>query len=143
MEYGFAPHSNSERQSEDIAFDSFYPPLNIAEFADLYGIPADLPDATVTHFVTLAMTRTAIALNAWKTEQQAAGVTIAPAVEYKAAVYTAAKADLLREHISIDRKADAENAATQAAELVEHYEALHSRAIANLMGEQSIGVYLI
>mgnify|MGYP000017619664 CR=1 FL=1 len=144
MEYGFAPHSNSERNGDDIEFvTDFYPPLNVAEFASLYNIAADLPDDTVRHFIRLAMTRTAIALEAWKEDQRAAGVSEAPAEEFKAAVYTAAKADLLREHIAMDRKADAENAATQAEELVAHYEALHTRALANIMGEQSIGVHLI
>lgn len=155
MDYGFAPHKNSSRSAEEIANDGFFPALTLTEFADLYGIPADLQDSTVTHFLMQAMSRTNIALANYKAEKIAEGITnavnasetlggISTAVtHYKAAAYAAAKADLLREHTSIDRKADAENAATNDKTMIDHYEALASRALANLIGQQSIGVHLI
>lgn len=155
MDYGFAPHKNSSRTAIEVGSGDFFPVLTLQEFADLYGIQ-NVPDEVAKHALQLAMDRTHIMLDEWLMQAIKDGAeklsdvldkTVAGEnvlhVQYKRAVYCAAKADLLRDALSMDRKADAENSATSAAELIEHYERLATRAIANLMRMNVIGVHLI
>lgn len=156
MDYGFAPHKNATRPTADIENDGWFPVLQLAEFADIYGIPAELSDAHLEHCLLLAMGRVNQSLAQWKATQVAQGIEKLAEVpagqlggksaavgNYKRAAYSMAKADLLRDAITIDRKADAENAANSAVEMVDFYERQASRALANLQGLGAIGVHMI
>lgn len=156
MDYGFAPHKNATRPTADIENDGWFPVLKLAEFADIYGIAAELSDAQLEHCLLLAMDRANQSLATFKAAQVAQGIErlvdvsagklggkSAAVGNYKRAAYSMAKADLLRESISMDRKADAENAANSAVEMVDFYERQATRALANLQGMGAVGVHLI
>lgn len=156
MDYGFRPHKNSARPDAAIENDGWFPALSLAEFATLYGIPNELDEQQVAHCLLLAMDRANQSLALWKSQKLAEGAATLENVatgqlgsknatkeNYKRAVYAQAKADLLRDAISMDRKTDAENAANSAVDMIDFYERQATRALANIQQLNAVGVHLI
>lgn len=156
MNHGFSANSATVRPSTKISNDGFFTELSIAEFADGYGLPAEMANEIIEQYLLSAMDRVNTALDSFKSESDANGFNkledvlasqlggvSAKVIQYKQAVYSAAKADLLRADISMDRKPNAENKAGTGEELMNHYERQSTRAIANIQGKRLIGVFSI
>jgi len=156
MNHGFSANNDTVRPEAKIANDGFFTDLSIAEFATGYGLPAEMANEIIEQYLLSAMDRINTALESFKKESDANGFNkledvvssnlggiSAKVIQYKQAVYSAAKADLLRADISMDRKPNAENKAGTGEELMNHYERQSTRAIANIQGQRLIGVYSV
>lgn len=153
---GFQPAASAQRSSDEIENESFFPSLNIATFTENYGIPTKLTDDQIKQTVLLSAAQVNLALQTYKANKLANGIASLGEVTtetiggqnlkemfYRQAVYNKAKASLLREMISVDRKPAAESEAETAEQLVAYYESASSRAISNVLDQRGIGVYLI
>lgn len=156
MNHGFSANNDTVRPETAVLNDGFFTDLSIAEFANGYGLPAEMANEVIEQYLLSAMDRINTALDSFKAECDASGFNklddvtssqlgglSAKVIQYKQAVYSAAKADLLRADISMDRKPNAENKAGTGEELMNHYERQSTRAIANIQGKRLIGVYSV
>lgn len=156
MNYGFSANNDTVRPEAKIQNDGFFTELSLSEFANGYGLPAEMANEIIEQYLLSAMDRINTALELFKSESDANGFNkiedvvasqlggiSAKVIQYKQAVYSAAKADLLRADISMDRKPNAENKAGTGEELMNHYERQSTRAIANIQGKRLIGVYSV
>ncbi|CCK75046.1 Phage head completion protein [Oleispira antarctica RB-8] len=156
MNHGFSANSATVRPTEKVLNDGFFTSLSVEEFSSGYGLPAEMTNQVIEQYLLSAMDRINTALQAFKSASDANGFNkledvvssqlggiSAKVIQYKQAVYSAAKADLLRADISMDRKPNAENAANSADEMMSHYERQSTRAIANIQGQRMIGIHSI
>lgn len=156
MNVGFSANSATVRPETAVLNDGFFTDLSIAEFASGYGLPAEMTNEIIEQYLLSAMDRINTALESFKTESDTKGFNkledvvssqlggiSAKVIQYKQAVYSAAKSDLLRADVSMDRKPNAENKAASSEELMNHYERQSTRAIANIQGQRLIGVHSI
>jgi hypothetical protein len=156
MNEGFTPQPNLQRNQDVITNDGWFCDVSMVEFTRQYSIPADMDNDVILHALLIAMARINSTLSAFKNKHKNAGVTKLELVsadilngenskvlQYKRAIYSQAKADLIKENVSMARKADAANHASESGELISHYEQHTSQAIANIQGLKAIGVTLI
>jgi hypothetical protein len=128
----------------------------VFEFCNLYSISKTFNDDLLVEKLIYACDEVNQTLLDYSLVQQASGfnnLADVPApqiggkhikiVHYKRAVYAKAKAELIKDKIHMDRKPDAENSASQAANLSNNYERIASKAIAYIQEMPAIGVHSI
>ena len=136
-----------------IQFGSFWPTIDGEKFRALYRIPAELPNESITAQLRLAGLTICRQLAAWKSRQTAANITEIDQPEadgigaltlfFERAVFCEAKAEILRETVTVDRRKEAENSAKSGAETEEKYREFAADAIAAIRGNNRIYVELI
>lgn len=116
----------------------FFPEISTAEFRKEYRIPAEMPVELIESALVLAISRVRERLKLFFLRQTAAGYATLDEVPqvngekselWRRAVSCEAKADILRETPTVDRKPAAENAAKTAPETEYSYRTLAARAI--------------
>ena len=128
--------------------DGFWPDLNLGELMDRYRIPAEYADDTIQWGLTLAVVNVNLELEAVKFALIDLGYTTAEAyinahpkplndsdaflIQYTMAVFSYAKAYLLQQFNSMNRRANAENAAKEAPETERYWLDQSAKAIAQL-----------
>lgn len=156
MNYGFTPNATTQRSTDDIANGDFWPVLNMAKFCEAYAIDTDLPNNLVFNAILRAAGFTNRRLSDYRQQQLAAGKTVLKDADdetvgdqsvlentYRDAVYSEAKARLIKDSITTGRRADAENGARSDDELADHYHARSTEAVAEIQGQSATGVHLI
>ena len=127
--------------------DGFWPNLSVAEFQKGYRLPAEYLGEMLAADLTMAMFEVNTDLAQLKARWQDAGVssvesadtTILPertyqAATYKRAVYTRAKASLLIQFATVNRREAAENIGKELPERSETFVALSQAAVRSLQG---------
>ena len=156
MNYGFTPNPTTQRPTDDVANGTFWPVLNVADFCSGFSIDADIPNDMVMHAMVMAAGATNRRLVDFKQQRLAAGIARLmddngehingqplAVTRYLDAVYSEAKARLIKDSITTGRRADAENGARSDDELADHYHARSTEAVAEIQGNSATGVYLI
>ena len=127
--------------------DGFWPNLSLAAFQGSYRLPGEYLAALLVEEMTTAMHEVNRDLAKLKARWQESGVsnlesadtTVLPertfqAATYKRAVYTRAKAQLLSQFASVNRRTEAENVAKEAPETREAFLAFSQQAVRALQG---------
>lgn len=145
--------TNTVPENVTIVAGNFWPDVTTGEFRDLYRIPAELPQNTVVDHLRLAAVRVRAALKSWASLQEAATLVEVDQEEidgtgelvmlWRRAVYCDAKAEILRETVTVDRRAEAENAAKSAPETEEKYREFSQDAIRQIVGMQRVTIELL
>ena len=156
MSIGFLPTVTSTRPTQAVTNDGFFPDLSLEFFASNFGVPTDISNDQLKNVLLIAMGQVNQGLADFKAEKQSAGVTRLVDISneeiggtnlkqlhYMQAVYSKAKAHLVREQIALDRKPNAESQAKTSGELVTYYETQASAGIANVLSRRLIGVVSI
>jgi len=143
-------------ENRDINCGSFWPVISSAKFYEVYRIPAELPESTVMDYLRQAIVRVIEALAEWKIEQTAAGYAALAAVPqdqidgfgklvllWERAVYCEAKAELLKETETVERKDKAENAAKTGPETEAKYREWAADALRSITGMKRISIELL
>lgn len=134
--------------------DGWYPDIPVAEFVDSYRLPAEFGEGLLSDHLTLAVLWTRKQLLAWRAEREAegvakladialTGVTGGAALLYKRAVFCHAKALLLGQFATIDRREAARNEAKESPETADRFFAWAQNAITDLLGHGRTDVALI
>ncbi len=140
-------------ESRDILCGDFFPAIPTGKFYENYRIPVELPEATVIEQLQQAVIRVRRALKVWRLEQEATRLDEIPqetvdgtgelVLLWHRSVYCEAKAEILRETMTADRRKDAENAAVTGAETEEKYREFAADAIAAITGTTSTTITMI
>lgn len=136
--------------------DGFWPDLGVSEFQTGYRLPAEYLVDLLADGITTAMAEVNRDLAARKLAWQAAGIasmtTADPLIlpephfyvaSYKRAVYCRAKAYLLQQFATVNRRASAENLAKEAPETGETFLAFSQQAVRLLQGRSRITAVLL
>lgn len=134
--------------------DGFYPDLAVAEFMELYRLPAEYAETLIADHLDLARFWAAGELVAWREKQQASGHTALDQISvhgvqggalrlYKRAVFCRAKALLLPQFATIERREPARNDAKEAPESAQAFFAQAANALAAIIGRTFISVEAI
>lgn len=139
-----------------IANNGFWPELQMSDFQQRYRVPAEYHQDMVLTHIQLAMGEVNRALQSVQIDYELQGyVTLADAMtptsyemeqlhlNYIHAVYARAKAFLLREFASINRRDVAENEAKESVETFDHYLALSNHAVRDVIGTTNITAELL
>ncbi len=129
---------------------TFFPPVESETFFRQYRPPAELPFETVIAHLEMAVIQVGRQLDFWRREQTAATMAEIPAetvngrsellVLYERAVYCEAKAEILKETLTADRRKAAENNAKTGEETEEKYREFSADAIALIVGDDRVHV---
>lgn len=135
---------------------SFYPAITRQMFFDAYRIPLELPLATVDAHLCQGIISVRRALKEWRFEQEAAGYATLAAVPqeevdgtgelmvlWRRAVYCEAKAEILKETETANRREAAENAAKSGPETEEKYREFAQDAIRAIVGAGRVSIEII
>ena len=136
--------------------DGFWPDLGVAEFQTSYRLPAEYLVDLLVDGLTSAMGEVNRDLAKRKAAWQAAGITsvetadplVLPergfyAATYKRAVYCRAKAQLLQQFATVNRRAEAENLAKEAPETEELFLSYSQQAVRLIQGRGRITAVLL
>lgn len=143
-------------QYSDLTLDAvgFWPELSVAEFQRLYRLPGEYAAELLLDHLALARTWAAGQLGSWRVEQAEAGyqhLTDVPLNDipgeavrvWKRAVFSHAKALLLPQFATMDRREAAKNEAKEGQESADTFFAQANNAIADLLGQTRIMVGLV
>jgi len=131
--------------------DGWYPDLAVAEFLKLYRLPAEYAESLIADHLKLACLWAAKLLAPWRDTQEAGGHGNLDAIAvhgiekgatllYKRAVFSYAKAILLQQFTSIERRDSARNDAKEAPETANQFLAAARQALADLTGRTFVTV---
>ncbi|MGN2405310.1 head completion/stabilization protein [Pseudomonas viridiflava] len=136
--------------------DGFWPDLSVTEFQKGYRLPAEYLVDMLTADLTMAMVEVNTDLAKLKARWQAAGVsnvetadtTVLPertfqTATYKRAVYSRAKASLLTQFATVNRRESAENIGKELPERSETFLAFSQAAVRSLQGRGRITAALL
>lgn len=136
--------------------DGFWPDLSVTEFQKGYRLPAECLVEMLAADLTMAMVEVNTDLAKLKARWQGAGVsnvesadtTILPertfqAATYKRAVYSRAKASLLTQFATVNRRESAENVGKELPERSETFLAFSQAAVRSLQGRGRITAALL
>lgn len=141
---------------QTIENDGFWPNLSMAEFQASYRLPGEYLSDMLAADVTTAMHEVNRDLASLKARWQAAGVssvesadtTVLPertyqTATYRRAVFTRAKATLLTQFATVNRRTEAENVGKELPERSETFLAFSQAAIRSLQGRGRVTVALL
>jgi len=151
---------DDETKHEDVRISrgSFFPPVSSARFFTEYRPPAELPFDTVLAHLRQAAIRVCRQLDDWRKTQTVAALAEVPAelvkevrdgateerselvLLYERAVFCEAKAEVLKETLTADRRAAAENNAKTGGETEEKYREFSADAISLIVGDDRVHV---
>lgn len=131
--------------------DGWYPDLPVADFMDLYRLPAEYAEQLVADHLDLARIWAAGALTRWRAEQENKGHTSIDGIPvhgieggalrlYRRAVFCRAKGLLLQQFATIERREAARNDAKETPETAQTFLAQADAALAALTGRTFITV---
>ena len=153
MSFSGKPTTFVEQQIEN---DGFWPDLSLAEFQKTYRLPGEYLVETLVDGLTSAMVEVNDDLAKCKARWQVAGVSsmksadpmVLPertfqAATYRRAVYCRAKANLLPQFATINRRESAENTGKEAPERGETFLAFSQQAVRALQGRGRITAALL
>ncbi|MBD1106656.1 head completion/stabilization protein [Pseudomonas amygdali pv. morsprunorum] len=136
--------------------DGFWPDLSVTEFQKGYRLPAEYLVEMLAADLNMAMVEVNTDLAKLKARWQGAGVsnvesadtTILPertfqAATYKRAVYSRAKASLLTQFATVNRRESAENLGKELPERSETFLAFSQAAVRSLQGRGRITAALL
>ncbi|MCF9002332.1 head completion/stabilization protein [Pseudomonas syringae] len=136
--------------------DGFWPDLSVTEFQKGYRLPAEYLVEMLAADLNMAMIEVNTDLAKLKARWQGAGVsnvesadtTILPertfqAATYKRAVYSRAKASLLTQFATVNRRESAENVGKELPERSETFLAFSQAAVRSLQGRGRITAALL
>ena len=136
--------------------DGFWPDLSVAEFQKGYRLPAEYLVEMLAADMNMAMIEVNTDLAKLKARWQGAGVsnvesadtTVLPertfqAATYKRAVYSRAKASLLTQFATVNRRESAENVGKELPERSETFLAFSQAAVRSLQGRGRITAALL
>lgn len=136
--------------------DGFWPDLSIAEFQKSYRLPAEFLVELLADGLACAMGEVNSDLAKRKAQWQAAGITNVAAADtvllpelallaatYKRAVYCRAKANLLPQFSTVNRRAEAANVAKESPETREQFLAFSQQAVRSIQGRGRITAVLL
>lgn len=136
--------------------DGFWPDLAVSEFQKCYRLPAEYLVEMLAADLNTAMVEVNTDLAKLKARWQGAGVsnvesadtTILPertfqAATYKRAVYSRAKASLLTQFATVNRRESAENVGKELPERSETFLAFSQAAVRSLQGRGRITAALL
>lgn len=132
----------------------FWPDLEVAEFQALYRMPSEYAESLVADHIELAFIWAVKQLVGWQEKRQEEGfLTLAdcflsdlPGLPgkaekmFKRAVFCHAKALLLEQFATIERREAARHDAREAPEITDIFYAQANRAIADILGTSNIVV---
>ena len=131
----------------------FWPAIDPQVFVDQYRIPQELPDDTIVNHLERSMNEANIALDEYKLEMILIGFekladvladhingSSVKVTAYTRAVYCFAKASLLEEMQTLDRRKDADNLAKTSVETEDKYRQFAQEAIRAVCGESPVKV---
>lgn len=145
MSFSAAPNTPSPAV---IPGGGWFPDISVADFQRLYRLPQEYAADLVEDHLTLAAVWVQRQLAAWQTAQEAQGVArmddAPPApLLYRRAVYCHAKALLLGQFATVERREAARNDAKESPETAAMFYAWAHDAIADLLGRGRIDVVLV
>lgn len=134
--------------------DGWYPDLSVGEFQRVYRLPAEYAAALVEDHLGLARLWAVRQLQAWRAEQEAAGFASLDAVPvfgmpgeatrlFKRAVFCHAKALLLGQFATVERREAAREDAKEGSDVADRFYAWAHDAIADLRGRGRIDADLV
>ncbi|MEE4097390.1 head completion/stabilization protein [Pseudomonas viridiflava] len=136
--------------------DGFWPDLSVTEFQKGYRLPAEYLVDMLAADLNMAMVEVNTDLAKLKARWQAAGVSnvesadtiVLPertfqAATYKRAVYSRAKASLLTQFATVNRRESSENIGKELPERSETFLAFSQAAVRSLQGRGRITVALL
>lgn len=134
--------------------DGWYPDLSVGEFQRLYRLPAEYAEALVADHLALARLWVIRQLGDWRAAREQAGYSTLAAVPvagldgeaerlWKRAVYCHAKALLLGQFLTVDRRPDARNSDKEEPETADRFYAWANDAVADILGRGRITVELL
>ncbi len=136
--------------------DGFWPDLSVAEFQRGYRLPAEYLVELLADGIAFAMGEVNQDLAKRKAAWQAAGITSVKSADptvlqerkfhvatYKRAVYCRAKAYLLQQFATVNRRDTAENLAKEAPATEERFLAFSQQAVRLLQGRSRITAVLL
>lgn len=137
-----------------LAGDGWWPEISVGEFQLLYRLPAEYAEGLVTDHLGLARLWAVRHLKEWRAEQEATGHASLDAVPvegmpgeatrlFRRAVFCHAKALLLGQFTTVERREAARNDAKEAPETADRFYAWASEAIADLCGRGRITAELV
>ncbi|MGV6475010.1 head completion/stabilization protein [Azotobacter vinelandii] len=139
-----------------IANDGFWPDLSVSEFQRGYRLPAEYLGELLADGIALAMGEVNRDLARRQAAWQAAGIAdvasadplLLPeraffAASYKRAVYCRAKAYLLQQFATVNRREPAENLGKEAPERSERFLAFSQQAVRLIQGRGRITAVLL
>ncbi|AMO56563.1 hypothetical protein GZ77_03855 [Endozoicomonas montiporae] len=137
-----------------VSNDGFWPDLDTGEFQKNYRLPAEYELGMVEDNLQLGMASVNHTLRKWKAEQQEAGHDSMDSVPsdqiggdkltliyYRRAVFCHAKALLLQQFATTDRREAANNEAKESEETEDKFLEFSRHAITDFLGLCRIGVY--
>lgn len=132
----------------EIRRGTFFPPVSSRKFYRQYRPPSELPAETVLAHLRQAVVNIGRQLDAWRAEQSAAELSEVPAETvdgqselvflWERAVYCEAKAEILHETLTADRRKAAENAAKTGDETEEKYREFAADCVSLICGESRV-----
>jgi len=136
--------------------DGFWPDLGVAEFQAGYRLPAEYLVELLVDGLTTAMGEVNRDLAKRKAAWQAAGIEEVATADslllperafyvamYKRAVYCRAKAQLLQQFATVNRRAEAENLAKESPDTAAQFLAFSQQAVRLLQGRGRITAALL
>ncbi|WP_152219750.1 head completion/stabilization protein [Pseudomonas sp. SCB32] len=136
--------------------DGFWPDLGVADFQTIYRLPAEYLEELLVEGLTTAMGEVNRDLAKRKTAWQAAGITsvenadpqLLPergfyAAVYKRAVYCRAKAQLLQQFATVNRRAEAANLAKESPDTEAQFLSFSQQAVRLIQGRGRITAVLL
>jgi hypothetical protein len=134
--------------------DGWYPDLSMGEFQRVYRLPAEYAEALVEDHLGLARLWAMRQLQGWRAAQEAAGFASLDAVPvfgmageatrlFKRAVFCHAKALLLGQFATVERREAAREDAKEGPDVADRFYAWAHDAIADLRGRGRIDADLV
>ena len=141
---------------QPIANDGFWPDLSLVEFQKGYRLPAEYLVELLVEGITQAMGEVNVDLARRKKQWQRAGIHNVASADpmileertfmassYKRAVYCRAKAFLLQQFVTVNRRDSAENLAKEAPATAETFLAFSQQAVRLIQGRGRVTAELI
>jgi hypothetical protein len=154
--YGFEQDVDTNRVEQVIINDPWFVNLSLSEFVEQFGIPATLENNMLIEKLICSIDEVNQKLVRYVEQQKKNGYAnlesvpatkinnINPKVmQYKRAVYSLAKSELIKSNISMVLKNDAANHAESSDALAAHYQKQSTNGLARIMGRGAIGVHSI
>ncbi len=149
--------SSDSYQDTVITNDGFWPDLNAGDFEKRRAIPAEISAETIAYALAAAMSQINLELALIKAGHQAEGITHASLVAgqpsigdknllvilYEKAVFARAKAGLVPEFATVQRRDAGDRVAEREADITERLLAESQQHIRAIKGKSRVGVELL
>ena len=132
-----------------VSGDGWWPNLPVAEFQQAYRLPQEYADVLLQDHLELAALWAQRQLEGWRQQQEAEGCTALADVPrgalrlYRRAVFCHAKALLLAQFATVERREAAKNDAKESPDLYRQFYAWAQDAIADILSRPRADVALL